>query len=187
MNVFDYLFENSKDLDKNFLLGSKETVSFKEFHTESLKLASFLNRYFGDKKNMILISPNSKFFITAYLGILKSGNVCVPLNFAIEQENFDFIMDTTASRSIFMANGLPAKYQVKEGTAVINEDKLSQIIGNQDPIHFDPDFNGNNLAEIIFTSGSTGVPKGVMISHGNIIANTASIIEYLKLTSKDII
>src|SRR5690606_39012272 len=42
------------------------------------------------------------------------------------------------------------------------------------------------LAEIVYTSGSTGLPKGVMISHQNIIANTQSIIEYLSLTSKDI-
>jgi acyl-CoA synthetase (AMP-forming)/AMP-acid ligase II len=42
-----------------------------------------------------------------------------------------------------------------------------------------------NCAEIIFTSGSTGEPKGVMISHKNLIANTESIIEYLKLTRDD--
>jgi acyl-CoA synthetase (AMP-forming)/AMP-acid ligase II len=43
----------------------------------------------------------------------------------------------------------------------------------------------SELAIIIFTSGSTGVPKGVMISHGNLIANTNSILGYLPLTCKD--
>jgi long-chain acyl-CoA synthetase len=52
---------------------------------------------------------------------------------------------------------------------------------------FDVNFDMNRVAEIIFTSGSTGEPKGVMISHQNICANTDSIIEYLKLTEKDII
>jgi long-chain acyl-CoA synthetase len=49
------------------------------------------------------------------------------------------------------------------------------------PVDTQPD----RLAEIIFTSGSTGEPKGVMISHKNLISNTASIVEYLRLTDKD--
>ncbi|MCX7546948.1 AMP-binding protein [Xanthomarina sp. F1114] len=186
MNVFDYLFENSKDLEKNFLLGSKETVSFKEFHSESLKLASFLNRYFGDKQNIILISPNSKFFISAYLGILKSGNVCVPLDFAIEQENLDFIIETTSCETIFMAKGVRGKYDIPSQIHVIEEDGLEQIIEIQAVEDYYVNVEKEQLAEIIFTSGSTGSPKGVMISHQNIIANTRSIISYLNLSDKDI-
>ena len=41
------------------------------------------------------------------------------------------------------------------------------------------------LAAIFYTSGSTGKPKGVMLSHLNLIANTAGTIEYLKLNSDD--
>ena len=48
----------------------------------------------------------------------------------------------------------------------------------------EPDFDREKCAEIIFTSGSTGKPKGVMISHKNLIANTGSIVEYLKLTTE---
>ncbi|MBK7712990.1 MAG: AMP-binding protein [Bacteroidales bacterium] len=47
------------------------------------------------------------------------------------------------------------------------------------------EFDREKCAEIIFTSGSTGKPKGVMISHKNLIANTESIIKYLKLTQDD--
>jgi long-chain acyl-CoA synthetase len=46
--------------------------------------------------------------------------------------------------------------------------------------------NETNLANIIYTSGSTGQPKGVMLSHANIVANVNSICDYLQLTADDI-
>jgi acyl-CoA synthetase (AMP-forming)/AMP-acid ligase II len=48
-----------------------------------------------------------------------------------------------------------------------------------------PKVSSGELAAIIFTSGSTGKPRGVKISHGNIIANTESIIQYLQLSQTD--
>ena len=48
-----------------------------------------------------------------------------------------------------------------------------------------PEVMADDLAALMFTSGSTGRPRGVMVSHRNIIANTDSIIEYLKLTAND--
>jgi acyl-CoA synthetase (AMP-forming)/AMP-acid ligase II len=43
----------------------------------------------------------------------------------------------------------------------------------------------HELAAIFYTSGSTGSPKGVMLSHRNLISNTIATVEYLKLTSHD--
>ena len=43
-----------------------------------------------------------------------------------------------------------------------------------------------DLASIIYTSGSTGGPKGVMLTHRNIVDNVSSICQYLRLTDKDI-
>lgn len=186
MNVFDYFFESSQDLQKDFLLGSKETISFKKLFKQSLKVASFLNKYIGANKNIIIISPNSKFFITAYLSVLKSGNVCVPLNFVIEQEQLDYILNITECDTLFMAKNIRAKYVIPSEIQIIDEDDLEQIIENQPVKDYYFEVDKNQLAEIIFTSGSMGTPKGVMISHENIIANTNSIISYLQLTSKDI-
>jgi long-chain acyl-CoA synthetase len=45
---------------------------------------------------------------------------------------------------------------------------------------------GSDLASIIYTSGSTGGPKGVMLTHRNIVDNTFSICQYLHLTQDDI-
>ncbi len=49
-----------------------------------------------------------------------------------------------------------------------------------------PTQNPTDLASIIYTSGSTGSPKGVMLSHANIVANTLSICRYLELGAHDI-
>ena len=187
MNVFDYLFASTQNLEKDFVLGPKETISYKKLHEDSLKVAAYLKYNIGQDQNVILISPNSVFFITAYLGILKSGNVCVPLNFAIEQENLDFIVKATDCTAVFMAKSLQSQQQVAKGVQLFDETALSEIINSQESVFFDPKFDKNRLAEIIFTSGSTGTPKGVMISHQNVIANTQSIIEYLSLSSKDVI
>src|SRR5690606_30299123 len=186
MNVFDYLFDSTQNLEKDFVLGPKETISFKKLYEDSLKVASYLKDHVGQDQNIVLISPNSVFFITLYLGILKSGNVCVPLNFSIEQDNLDFIIEATNCRNVFMADTLQSKQQLSNKVNLIDEDHFNEIINKQELVLFDPDIDKSSLAEIVYTSGSTGLPKGVMISHQNIIANTQSIIEYLSLTSKDI-
>jgi long-chain acyl-CoA synthetase len=187
MNVFDYFFKTTQNLEKDFVLGSKETISFNKLHQNSLKVASYLKEHVGENQNIILISPNSVFFLTAYLGILKSGNVCVPLNYVVEQNNLDFIIETTACATVFITKGLKLRVQFNDGITLIDESESSQIISEQEIGSFNSDFDSHSLAEIIFTSGSTGKPKGVMISHKNIMANTDSIIEYLKLTENDII
>jgi len=186
MNVFDYFFSTTQNLEKDFVLGSKETISFKQLYINSLKVASYLKEQVGENQNIVLISPNSVFFITAYLGILKSGNVCVPLNYVVEQDNLDFILETTSCKTVCITKGLKPRVKFNDNINLITETESTQIVSEQTPHRFTSDFEAHRVAEIIFTSGSTGEPKGVMISHKNISANTDSIITYLKLTEKDI-
>jgi acyl-CoA synthetase (AMP-forming)/AMP-acid ligase II len=190
MNAFDYFFENTYKLKKNFVLGPKETISYHDLFNRSEKLAAYLNATVGKVQNILLIAPNSIFFITAYLTILKSGNVVVPLSPEIEQSNLDFIQDKCEPVLIFATSQVCTKLNFSEA-AVFTEKDLNQIFHQAEDRtpnteHRTPitDYS-DSLAEIIFTSGSTGEPKGVMISHKNLIANTGSIVEYLRLTKND--
>jgi len=188
MNIFNYLFSDSKKLGKDFVLGPSEQISYNQIYEKGLKLAYYLNNEIGENQNIILISSNSTFFLIAYLGIMKSGNTCVPLNPDIEHENLDFIMNSTKSKYVFIPKKTKAKYPFSN-TKIFEEADLDDIINQsiQNDKSFLDKFDENRLAQILFTSGSTGLPKGVMLSHKNLISNTDSIIEYLQLTSDDVI
>jgi len=188
MNIFDYFFSYSKDLKKGFLLGPAEQISYSELYEKGLKLANYLNKKIGENQNIILTSQNSVFFLIAYLGIMKSGNVCVPLNPIIEQENLDFILNTTESKNVFAPRKISSKYSFSDAK-IFEEINLDEILEYpvQKENNLTDDIDENQLAQILFTSGSTGLPKGVMLSHKNLAANTESIIKYLQLKSDDII
>jgi acyl-CoA synthetase (AMP-forming)/AMP-acid ligase II len=183
MNAFDYFFEKTYDLDKPFLVG-KETLSHKELYSSSIVLASYLRKQFGQDKNILLLSVNNKFFLIAYFAIIKSGNTCIPLDPNIEKENFEYISSLTQPVMIFMTRDIEKKIEAGSVQCIfpdtINNKEYQGEVAGSDYVTDD-----NSCAEIIFTSGSTGIPKGVMISHKNLIANTKSIIEYLKLTPDD--
>ena len=185
MNIFDFLFENSSNLEKDLILGPKESKSFKAIFEDSCKLARYLRNKLGQDKRILLVAPNSTFFIVAYLGILKSGNICVPLNPGIEPDVFKFIKDKTDSGTGFFSEIVSNR--LKPADDCITEKILSNIIeGEFEMLAFEPEFNGERIAKILFTSGSTALPKGVMLSHNNIMANTDSIVQYLGLSDTDI-
>jgi acyl-CoA synthetase (AMP-forming)/AMP-acid ligase II len=183
MNAFDYFFERTAELDKSFLVG-KENLSFKDLYNSSIRLGSYLRKEYGRNKNILLLSVNNPFFLTAYFAIIKSGNVCIPLDPNIEKENLEYISGLTNPVIIFMTRDIERKIVVGSVRCIYpdtirNDEFMPPLADGID------DTNDQTCAEIIFTSGSTGVPKGVMISHKNLIANTESIIKYLKLTEND--
>ncbi len=182
MNAFNYFFEHTSHLDKPLLAG-KEEISFRQLYTDSLNMAAWLKKEVGVKKHILLISVNNLFFIKTYLAILKSGNICIPLDPNIEQENYRYICDLTNPELVFLTRDLEQKLDT-EDTPCVFPDTLNDFRSDRSDLN-EKNFCIENCAEIIFTSGSTGEPKGVMISHKNLIANTASILEYLKLTPDD--
>ncbi len=183
MNAFDYFFEFTSEQERSFLVG-KENLSFKNLYQSSRSLAAYLEAEFGHGKNILLLSVNNAFFLTAYFAIIKSGNVCIPLDPNIEKENFTYISKLTEPVLIFCTNDVARKLDLGSQKYIFPD-----TIGNPE-FHASVSENGyktdkNDCAEIIFTSGSTGIPKGVMLSHKNLIANTESIIKYLKLDEND--
>jgi len=148
----------------------------------------------GDR--LLLAGDNSLFWVSAYLGALRAGLVCVPVPTTIAADDLVYILRTTQVRIGFVqARFATANRECLQTVQVVADRELpsfsnalsfaklkaNDINPDDDRANIEPD----DLAALMFTSGSTGKPRGVMVSHGNIIANTRSIVQYLDLTEND--
>jgi long-chain acyl-CoA synthetase len=187
MNAVDFFLQDTSDLEKDLLQSGKGHCSYKKMSQNVARLSKWLHTKFEKGTIVLLVSPNNEFFVTAYLAIMKSGCICVPLNHAIESSNFEFVKDETAAVHTFLHTSVLSR--LSPGIEVTNENDVTSILEAMNDVkYFDgPATTEDEIAQIIFTSGSTSVPKGVMITHGNLIANTNSILDYLHLSQSDII
>lgn len=184
MNFVDYLFEASHAQNKDVVAGNSEQISYADLFDKVNRIAHALSREVGEDQKIILVSENSVFFIAAYLGIIKSGNVCVPLNPSVTPAALTHIVNQCEANTGFFQNKYLEKFKHLFSRA-FDETAVDSLPNPDAPFAASADFAENRLAEILFTSGSTALPKGVMLSHQNLMANTESIIEYLELTEDD--
>ena len=181
-NFVDFLFAESKNLEKDFLVGSKEHISFSRLYAKVLFVAGYIQDQVGTGKNIPVISQNNLFFIISYLGVIKSGNVVVPIHPDMEKTELTHILETCECQCAFVSKELSLKIDLP--FKVWNEQSLEYMVDVQDPILF-PEIEEEDPTEILFTTHSSGLPKGVVLSHLNLEANTRSIIQCLHLTDQD--
>ncbi len=197
MNVCDYLLDG-KSGDSIALLTLTGQHTYGELRSASQRVASGLLHAGGKKGDRaILIADNNVFWVAGYLGILDAGLVCVPLPTKISTEEFHYMLASTEPSFLIVESRFASRMfpHLRPNIRVITDKPfvlpngsvsldMANLGANAALLPSSPTAN-RDLAALMFTSGSTGKPRGVMISHGNIIANTESIIEYLSLSAAD--
>ena len=134
------------------------------------------------KKDAVLLwGENSAEWIAAFLGCLLRGVIVVPIDHASSTEFACRVSREVNAKLIIRANAH------KECGAVpsIPLESLFAITAEHDSsLYPSPPLTRQDTLEIIFTSGTTGEPRGVMLSHGNVLANIeplqAEIQKYLR-------
>jgi len=167
----------------------------------ALLLAKRIERRTAGEETVGLLLPATVGGALANIAVLAAGRVPVNLNFTIGAEAMQAAIDEAGIRTIFTSK----RFLEKAGLAtlpsmVFLEDLRAEISGvdklrallfarlTPAPLlarHYRRGRRADSLATIIFSSGSTGVPKGVMLTHANILANVDSLAQIFPMSSPD--
>ncbi|WP_319562170.1 AMP-binding protein [Marispirochaeta sp.] len=175
---------------------------YREIEDQANRIGQFLvNEGLTRGDRVVLLLENSFAFVCAYFGILKAGGVVVGLNTEITAEDLEYLVVNSDAGFLFIdENRLHLFEAVRKNLAglkrvVLNGVSdvpagfaavpLSLVLEKSSPEPPDVWVIDLDLAEIVYTSGSTGVPKGVMLTHLNLVSNMRSIVEYFSLTPED--
>jgi len=146
----------------------------------------------GDRAALIL--PNGPEFVAAYYGALMAGAVVVPLSSGAKAGEIGVWLADCTPSWVLMHRSDPEVVRVVETLQcapqiVFADQDWSAVYGCQisNPQDCDPRIKAQSdtPACILYTSGTTGHPKGVVLTHGNLAENAASIVECLRLTHED--
>ncbi|PMB34523.1 amino acid adenylation, partial [Fischerella thermalis CCMEE 5319] len=111
------------------------------------------------------------------LGILKAGGAYVPLDPSYPQQRLDFMMQDAKIEILLTQKHLLPKFS-HHNIKIICIDTDWETITQHSDAHPECEITSDNLAYIIYTSGSTGIPKGVEITHKNLIHSTIARMNY---------
>jgi long-chain acyl-CoA synthetase len=185
MNLASFLFDNVKDSENTFILGQSEDIRFNDLYKNVGKTARFLCEEHPGEERLLLVADNSLLWITAYLAIIKGNKTVIPIDPRLEPEQITRIIDICGINRVILQDKYRAVVAARGNVQIIDEETLSRIYQIPDFEDSEPVTNLDCVAVILVTSGSTGSKKLVMLTHGNIIANTESILAYLEITSND--
>jgi long-chain acyl-CoA synthetase len=177
-----------------------QKIKYKRLSFLVNKVTYVLASKFQIKKSdkVALLLYNSPEFVITYFAVINIGAIIIPINTMLSPEEIEYILDN-AKPSLLVTSTEFSKILdnikfphnriiITDDTKKVPKEYLSyqqEVMQVKVDACDIPDKHPDDIAVILYTSGTTGKPKGVMLTHRNLLSNINSALKAVEITHKD--
>ena len=180
-----------------------ESCTYGELHRMALSVAKWISQQnFPRGARLAILADNHPRWVAAYLGIIASGCVAVPLDTALHADQLSKLLKDSGTSAVFVDAkhvpvAHPAAAELKLGLILTDPDRITEPLNEKwladlpaifaaGPGSFRPaPVDVNELASLLYTSGTTADPKGVMLTHANFLGEVDAVFDWIDLGPND--
>jgi long-chain acyl-CoA synthetase len=181
-------------------------------YAELRRMAESVGRWIAENKfargtRLAIVADNHPRWVAAYLGIIAAGCTVVPLDTALHADQLTKLLRDSGSSVLFF-DATHAQAACKAVDGLNSENKIILVLVDPDretsefvqtqqlqtlPAIFEPgpgsfrplDSTPDEVAALLYTSGTTADPKGVMLTHGNLLGEVTAVFDWVDLGPND--
>ncbi|MCZ6503977.1 MAG: AMP-binding protein [Gammaproteobacteria bacterium] len=181
--------------DKTVLVLNEASMTYAELFSKVNQVACYLAELGLPKNSRIGVYSNKDIEqVIAILGILSTDYVLVPLTKLLKPEQVEYIINDCDIKCIITDKlKLESIEEIDFDGHIISYETAGTDVASFDEIYkyynkpYSCDISGHNNAVITYSFGLSGTPKGIVISHRNLIDSARAVSQYLELDQDDII
>lgn len=183
---------------------NRKQKSFKDIIVASFALGKMFKKLAAHDENVGVLLPNAIATVCTFFGLSAYERTPVMLNFSVGSKNMVSMCRTAQVKTVITSKAFVIKGKLEQavadieaaGVKIIYLEELAKKMSlwtkisaflNYKIKHVPHKKGGNKKAVIVFTSGSEGAPKGVLLSHANLIANVNQLAAIQTITYKDLL
>jgi len=184
IEMLEYRAKNSGE--KSAFTFQGKPTTFQTLWERVNQFASVLvEKQIAKQECVVIALPNGAEFFFAFYGVQLAGGIAVPLFPDSCAERIASIAKSCGARIVILPEGSPQKGELEaRGFLVI---LLGDALANMQKLPFTyPSIQPDDISFLQYTSGSTGNPKGVMLTHENLLTNMHQMITGMQITEQDV-
>jgi len=169
---------------------AEDTITFEQLHAKSCALAYGLQKFgIGKGRRIGILLDKSIAQVVAVLGVLRADCIFVLINSILKENQVRHILNDCGIQLLIASDKYRDRYQ-----GVLKDTEVEIVVPESDLDSLAETYAGKNarnistgedIGSIIYTSGSTGLPKGIVITHRNLIDGARIVSHYLGITAAE--